>query len=98
MGWAKRDVEDLTLSELIGVVQELHVFDETYQYQEWQRFAFLASVFANIFRKKGSKKYKPEDFIRKPDFKPPKLPKVTLSELIREAKMLGLQVPEKEVK
>lgn len=38
---------------------------EKREYEEWHRFAFLATVIANIFGRKG-KRFKPSDFIGEP--------------------------------
>ena len=56
----------MTVSELEDIMRCLTEIREAEEYQEWHKYAFLASVIANVNRGKKGKRLKPEDFIGKP--------------------------------
>jgi len=55
-----------TVEELESVLVYTKEAQESGDYTEWHRFAFLASVICNVNRGKKGKKVKPQDFIGVP--------------------------------
>ncbi|RJQ25444.1 MAG: hypothetical protein C4589_11275 [Peptococcaceae bacterium] len=85
----------MTVSELEDILKHLTEIREAEEYQEWHRFAFLASVVVNVNRGKKGKRFKPEDFIGKPPWEKQKKKRPALSaeerrrELDELKRMLG---------
>lgn len=61
------------------MLKQLTEIREAEEYQEWHRFAFLASVVTNVNRGKKGKRFKPEDFIGKPPWEKQKRKQPALS-------------------
>jgi hypothetical protein len=59
----------LTHLEIKAIAEDVKTETQWEHYAEFYRFAWLFSQYLNTQQKR--KKYKPEDFIKRPDDKPP---------------------------
>ena len=57
---------EFTMDELDGVLSQTKEMRKNDDYNEWHRFAFLASVVVNVNKGKKGRSAKPQDFIGVP--------------------------------
>lgn len=73
-GWPPEVWEKWTVRELESFLEALTDILAAEDYRDWHRFAFLASVIANVNQGRRGRKFRPEDFIGKPPWEKKKKP------------------------
>lgn len=92
-GWTRADVAEFTPRQLMEITEEVYYQKQQDWWENNYSIAQLASLTANMHRKKGSKTFKPQDFIGKRPKKRSQAVKKDLASLVAEAKVKGLKVP-----
>jgi len=73
-GWPPEVWGKWTVRELENFLKALTDVLTVEDYRNWHRFAFLASVIANVNQGRRGRKFKPEDFIGRPPWEKKKKP------------------------